>query len=339
MATRTAGTRDVDGSIQLGFTLSAEEVRPAELLRLARLIEDSGFDFATISDHFHPWTSTQGNSPFAWTVLGGVAATTGRIRVGTAVTCPLIRMHPALVGQAAATVAAMMPGRFFLGLGTGENLNEHVTGDRWPSASERRHLLEEAIEVIRRLWTGELVDHRGPGYRVVDARLYTLPEEPPPIYVAASGPKAAAGAARLGDGLIGTSPDSEVTGSFQAEGGRGKPRLGQLTVCWARDERSAVETAATWWPNAAIKGELGQELPLPRHFEQAAEMVTPDDVAEAVVCGPDVDRHVDAVRAYADAGYDHVFVHQVGPDQEGGLRFYAEEVLPRLRQAPARKAG
>ena len=325
--------------LRIGFTLSSEERRPDELVRLAEAAEDAGFDFATISDHFHPWTSAQGNSPFVWSVLGGIASTTNRLQVGTAVTCPLIRIHPAIVAQAAATVAAMMPGRFFLGLGTGENLNEHVTGERWPSANERRELLREAVDVLRELWGGGLVEHRGPGYEVVDAQLFTLPDRPPPIYIAAAGPKAAELAAEIGDGLIGTAPDPELTGAFEGAGGRGRPRLGQLTVCWAEDERIAVETAMTYWSTSALRGELTQELPVPRHFEQAAEMVTEDQLTKVVVCGPDPARHVEMVRRYEDAGYDRVVIHQVGPDQEGGLRFLAERVLPELTRAGARKAS
>lgn len=251
-------------------------------------------------------------------MLGAVAARTERIRVGTAVTCPIVRMHPAIVAHAAATVAAMMPGRFFLGVGTSEALNEHVTGERWPSASERRGLLVEAVGVIRELWAGNLVDHRGPAYRVVDAQLYTHPEDPPPVYVAAAGEESAAMAADIGDGLIGTAPDADLLASFDRAGGVDKPRLGQVTVCWAEDERSAVETAMRWWPTAAVSGELMQELPLPRHFEQATRDVTEERLKESVVCGPDVDRHVEAIREFERAGYDHVFVHQVGPDQEGG---------------------
>ena len=229
--------------LRIGFTLSSEEVRPDELVRLAQTAEDAGFDFATISEHFHPWTTAQGNSPFVWSVLGGVASSTTRLRVGTAVTCPLIRIHPAIVAQAAATVAAMMPGRFFLGLGTGENLNEHVTGERWPSASERRELLREAVEVIRELWSGGLVEHRGPRFEVVDAQLFTLPDRPPPIYLAAGGTKAAELAAEVGDGLIGTAPDPEPIRAFEECGGGGKPKIGQLTVCWAESEEEARKTA------------------------------------------------------------------------------------------------
>lgn len=325
--------------VQMGFTLSSEEQGPTELVRLAGAIERAGFAFATISDHFHPWTSTQGNSPFVWAVIGGIASTTERLRLGTGVTCPLIRTHPAVIAHASATAAAMMPGRFFLGLGTGENLNEHVTGARWPSPSERREMLEEAIGVIRELWRGGMVDHQGRFYRVVDAQLFTVPDEPPHVYVAAAGPKAASLAGRLGDGLIATSPEADTVDTFEREGGSGKPRIGQLSVCWAKDEPSAIETAMKWWPTAALRGELMQELPLPRHFEQAVSTVTREQVEEAVVCGPDPDRHAQAVGRYVAAGYDHVVIHQVGPDQDGGLRFYADEVLPRISTADLRKAG
>jgi G6PDH family F420-dependent oxidoreductase len=325
--------------LRVGFTLSSEELGPDELVRLARTAEDAGFDFATISDHFHPWTSAQGNSPFVWSVLGGIAATTDQLGVGTAVTCPLVRIHPVIVAQAAATVSAMMPGRFFLGLGTGENLNEHVTGERWPSANERRELLREAVGIIRELWAGGLVEHRGAAYDVIDAQLFTLPDRPPPIYIAASGPKAAEMAADIGDGLIATAPDDDLIRAFEDGGGRGRPRLGQLTVCWAKDEADAIETAMRFWPTAALKGELTQELPLPRHFEQAAEMVTRDQLEKVVVCGPDPERHIETIRRFEDAGYDHVVIHQVGPQQEGGLRFLAERVLPELSRAATRKAS
>jgi G6PDH family F420-dependent oxidoreductase len=324
---------------QYGFTLSAEEHPAPRLVDVARQAEDAGFDFATISDHFHPWTDRQGNSPFVWSVLGGIAATTDRLRVATGVTCPLIRIHPAIVAQAAATVESMMPGRFILGLGTGENLNEHVTGDRWPSATERRAMFEEAVAVIRKLWEGGLVDHEGEHYRVVDARIYSLPERPPPIFVAAAGEKAASTAAELADGLIATAPNRELVEAFERAGGRDKPRLGQVTVCWAEDEGTARRTALEWWPNAVLPGELGQELPLPRHFEQATQLVTEDQIAQSVPCGPDPKRHIEAIREYVDAGFDMVVVHQVGPDPEGAVRFYAEQVLPELRRQPARKAG
>ena len=315
---------------EIGYTLSCEEFGPRELVGFARRAEEVGFTFALASDHFHPWTDRQGHSPLVWTVLGGVAEATEQLRVGTGVTCPLIRIHPAIVAQAAATVAAGMPGRFFLGVGTGENLNEHITGERWPAIDERLDMLEEAVEVIRLLWQGGQQTHRGRYYTVEQARVYTLPEELPPVMVAVKGEKATKLAAKIGDGLVGTAPDSEMIQTFESSGGRGKPKYGQLTVCWAKDEEEAKRTAYEWWPNTSITGELSVELPLPRHFEQAAEMLSAEDVAEGVVCGPDPERHLDAIRKFVDAGYDHVYVHQVGPDQEGFFRFYEREVLPKV---------
>jgi coenzyme F420-dependent glucose-6-phosphate dehydrogenase len=316
--------------LEIGYALSSEEHRPGDLVRYAAAAEATGFRFALISDHFHPWTDNQGQSPFVWSVLGGIAQATERLQVGTGVTCPTFRMHPALVAHAAATVADMMPGRFFLGVGSGENLNEHILGDNWPPVGIRLRMLEEAVAIIRELFTGDLVTHDGDYYTVHTARLYTVPEQPTPIMVAASGPMAAELAGRAGDGLISTAPDSEVVNTFRRNGGDG-PRYGMIHVCWAPDEREAVETAHRQWINAAIGGELGQELPLPAHFEQAGKTVRPEDVAELVVCGPDPERHRAKIREYADAGFDHVYVHQVGDDQEGFFRFYADEVLPKLQ--------
>jgi coenzyme F420-dependent glucose-6-phosphate dehydrogenase len=313
---------------RVGYALSSEEHGPLDLVRNARRAEECGFAYALISDHYHPWTDRQGHSPFVWSVIGGIAEATDRLSLGTGVTCPTIRIHPAVIAHAAATAAAMLPARFFLGIGTGENLNEHVLGDPWPSADVRLGMLEEAIEVIRLLWQGGKQSHHGTYYTVEDARLYTLPDEPPPIVVAASNAGAAALAGRLGDGLCSTAPDPELVERFQAAGGKDKPRYGQLTVCYAETEAEARQIAYEWWPNAAIKGELGQELPLPEHFEQAAAMVSEDDVAEAVVCGPDRELHRAKIREFADAGFDHVYVHQVGPDQEPFLAFYEREVLP-----------
>jgi coenzyme F420-dependent glucose-6-phosphate dehydrogenase len=314
----------------IGYAMSSEEHRPNDLVRHARRAEEVGFSFALISDHFHPWTDSQGHSPFVWSVLGGIAQATERLRVGTGVTCPTIRIHPAIIAQAAATVGAMMPGRFFLGVGTGENLNEHILGDRWPAHDQRLTMLEEAIAVMRLLWQGGSQTHRGQFYTVENARLYTLPDEPVPVMVAASGPKAGEAAGRLGDGLISTAPDKEIVKTFQGAGGKGKPRYGQLTVCWARDEAEARRTAHKIWPNAGLPGELSQELPTPAHFEQAAKLVTEEALAEQVVCGPDPKRHIEQIRKFLDAGFDHVYIHQVGPDQEGFLNFYAEQVLPKI---------
>jgi coenzyme F420-dependent glucose-6-phosphate dehydrogenase len=318
--------------IQLGYALSSEEHPPNDLVSYARRAEEVGFAFALISDHYHPWLDHQGERPFVWSVIGGIAHATQRLRLGTGVTCPTIRIHPAIIAQAAATAAAMMPGRFFLGVGTGENLNEHILGNHWPPHDLRLAMLEEAVEVIRLLWQGGTQTHRGGFYVVENACIYTLPDELPPILVAASGPKAAEAAGRLSDGLISTAPQEDVLEHFEAAGGTGKPRYGQLTVCWAQDEASARRTAYTYWPNAGLKGsELSQELPTPAHFAQATQLVREDDIAQVIVCGPDPAKHIAKIQEFAEAGYDHVYVHQVGPDQEGFFRFYAQEVLPTFR--------
>ena len=315
----------------IGYTLSSEEHGPRDLVRYARRAEQAGFDFASISDHFHPWVEKQGNSPFVWAVLGGIAATTERLRVGTGVTCPTTRIHPAIIAHAGATAAAMLPHRFFLGVGSGENLNEHILGDRWPETDVRQEMLEEAIEVIRLLWKGGLQSHHGEHYTVENARLYTLPEEPPPIIVAAAGPQATDMAGRIGDGLFGLVPDRAVIEQFEKAGGRGKPKFGQLHVCWGATEKEAKATAREWWPNAAVSGNLNWELPLPSHFEDASEWADEDAVAESIVCGPDPEHHVERIEEFVDAGYDNVYFHQVGPDQEGFLDFAEAELLPRLR--------
>jgi G6PDH family F420-dependent oxidoreductase len=313
--------------MEIGYALSSEEHRPLDLVENARRAEAAGFPYALVSDHFHPWVDRQGQSPFVWAVLGSIAVSTTTLRLGTGVTCPTIRIHPAIVAQAAATVAALMPGRFFLGVGTGENLNEHVLGDRWPSTRERREMLEEAVAVMRGLWEGELWSFEGKHYRVDNARIYTLPEEPIEVVVAAGGPEAATLAGEIGDGLCATSPDPEIVEAYTRAGG-GSPRYAQVSVCWAKTEEEARRTALEVWPNAGLKGPLAQELPLPSHFEEAAAMVTEDDVAEVVVCGPDPQDHLDGIAKFTDAGFDHVYVHQVGPDQAGCIDFYEREILP-----------
>ena len=325
--------------VEIGYALSSEEHRPSDLVRHARLAEEAGFTFALISDHFHPWIDAQGQSPFVWSVIGGIAEATQKLALGTGVTCPTIRTHPAIIAHAAATAGAMMEGRFFLGVGTGENLNEHVLGDRWPDWDVRARMLREAVDVIRQLWRGEVTSFEGEFYTVENARIYTLPKQPVPIHVAASGPRSVPLAREIGDGLIATSPDKKLVSDFDRGRKGSRPRYGQLTVCWDRTEAKARKTAHRLWPTAAIPGEAGQELPNPAHYEQLAKIVTEDMVAERVVCGPDIDRHVQAIQEFADAGFDHVYVHQVGPDQEGFLDAYASGVLPRFGAAKRRQRG
>jgi coenzyme F420-dependent glucose-6-phosphate dehydrogenase len=313
---------------KLGYTLSSEEFDAPSLVAQAERAEQAGFSFASISDHFHPWIDEQGHSPFVWGTLGAISERTERIELMTGVTCPTTRIQPAIVAQAAATAASLLPGRFSVGVGTGENLNEHILGGRWPGVVERQDRLEEGIEVIRGLWEGKLMSHRGEHFTVENARIYSLPDEPPPLLVAVAGESSVELAARLGDGLVGTAPVAESVEQFRSEGGEGKPTYGQLHVCWAEEEDAAKKLALKKWPNGAIGGSYFLELPLPAHFEEAAETLDEEDIAESVVCGPDPERHRAAIEEYVDAGYDHVYVHQIGPDQEGFFEFYEREVLP-----------
>jgi coenzyme F420-dependent glucose-6-phosphate dehydrogenase len=325
-------------SIKYGYTLSSEEHTPAALVAQAQQAEQAGFDFVSISDHFHPWVSAQGHSPFVWSVLGAIAATTDQIQVGVGVTCPTTRIHPAILAQATATTELLMPGRFFFGVGTGEALNEHILGDRWPRPEVRRAMLTEALEVIRALWTGDTIDHDGDFYEVENARLFDPPETAPPIIVSGFGDEAIALAAEIGDGYWGHSPDRDALQLYASSGGTG-PRYSQLNVCWSKDVASARKTVHEVWPNSAVPGQLSQDLPTWTHFEQAAELVTEDDATKSVSCGPDVEPIVEAVRTYLDAGYDHLYFHQIGPDQEGFLRFWTEALQPALAAMSARPAG
>jgi G6PDH family F420-dependent oxidoreductase len=324
---------------RIGYALSSEERTPLELVRYARRAEEVGFEFALISDHFHPWIDRQGQGSFVWSVIGAIANATERLRLGTGVTCPIHRIHPAIIAQAAATAAVLMPGRFFLGVGSGEALNEHVVGGRWPAPSVRLEMLEEAILVMRMLWDGDVQSFQGRYFEVDRARLYTLPKAPIPIIVAASAPRVAELAARCGDGLVSTSPDPDIVDRFRdGRIGDRRPIYGQVTVCWAPTENEARRIAHQAWPNAGVPGELKWELPLPKHFEEAARIVTEKTVAARVVCGPDPDAHLAKLDEFANAGFDHVCVHQVGPDQEGFFRFYAREIFPQIHESrpPAR---
>jgi G6PDH family F420-dependent oxidoreductase len=321
--------------MKLGYKISSEEHQPLDLVRYGRMAEEAGFTWAGISDHFHPWVDRQGHSPFVWSILGALAAETDRLQLGTWVTCPTLRIHPAIVAQAAATTAAMLPGRFFLGLGSGENLNEHILGTHWPEPAVRLEMLEEAVTVIRELWRGDMMSHRGKHYTVENARLYTLPDEPPPVYMAASGAKAAELAGRVGDGLIGVAPSPETIDKFEAAGGSGEPKFCEITVCWAASEAEARKTALEWWPNSLTEGGLSAELPLPEHFEAATAKASEEQIAEIVPCGPDPERYFTAIKEYEQAGFDHISLHQVGPQQEEFLEFCRRELMPGLDIAPA----
>ncbi|GGW09614.1 LLM class F420-dependent oxidoreductase [Streptomyces capoamus] len=314
---------------EYGYFLACEEHDPAALVEQARMAEQAGFQALWISDHYHPWNDAQGQSPFVWSVIGALSEAVS-LPIETAVTCPTVRMHPAVVAQAAATSAVMTQGRFRLGVGTGEALNEHILGDRWPPTQVRLEMLEEAIHVMRRLFTGEEVTHHGTHYTVENARLYTVPDEPVPIDISGFGPKATALASRVADGYITMMPDEEMVTRFRTDGGGTKLVSGGTKVCYGTDRDACVRTVHDLWFNELLPGEMGQVLPSPRHFEQLQELVTEDMVRDARVCGDDVDEHVSALRAFADAGFDRVYVNQIGPDQRGFFDFYRTKVLPQL---------
>ena len=316
--------------MELGYALSSEEHSPAELVRHARTAEQTGFGFGLMSDHIHPWTDAQGHSAFVWSVLGSIAQQTETFRIGTGVTCPLIRIHPAIVAHAAATVACLMPGRFFLGVGTGENLNEHVLGAKWPAPDERLELLEEAVEVMRLLWQGGYQTHRGKHYTVENLRIFDLPDDPIDVAVAAMQPQAAELAGRIGDALVNVAPKQEIVHKFADSGGREKPKYGQITVCYALSRDEAKKTAFERWPNALVEGSASQELPLPTDFEQLVEGRTADELEETLTLGPDPDEYLDEIREYERAGYTHVYFHQIGPDQDAFLEFAQTRLLPKV---------
>jgi G6PDH family F420-dependent oxidoreductase len=310
--------------MRIGYFLSCEEFSPRELLEQARRAEAAGFHALWISDHYHPWNDEQGHSGFVWSLIGALAEATS-LPVTTGVTCPTVRIHPAIIAQAAATCQLLHEGRFNLGVGTGEALNEHILGDRWPEADVRLEMLEEAVHVIRTLWQGGQQSHHGKHYTVENARIYDLPDEPPPILVSGFGPKAIEVAARIGDGYCTTSPDGDAIARYRSHGGTGPVHAG-TKVCFMDDEQTARETAHRLWPNEALPGELAQVLPTPAHFEQACELVRPEQLVTPV--GPDLDRHIESLTQYADAGVDELFVQQIGPDQDKFFAEWAPAVLP-----------
>jgi G6PDH family F420-dependent oxidoreductase len=314
--------------MKVGLALSSEDHGPKQLVELATRAEAAGFHALWISDHYHPWIDEQGHSPFVWSVIGAIAEATD-LPVTTGVTCPTVRIHPAVIAQAAATSSLLLGGRFALGVGSGEALNEHILGDVWPEADERLEMLEESIEVMRLLWQGGVQSHRGRHYRVSHARVYDLPDEPPPVLVSAFGPSATKLAARVADGFCTTSPDEEMIGLYRSEGGTG-PILAGSKVCFGDDEQECVRTVHRLWPNMGIPGELAQILPTPAHFEQAAELVTEEMIGAAVPCGPDLDHHAQELQAFADAGVDELFVQQVGPDQDAFFETWAPHITGRF---------
>jgi G6PDH family F420-dependent oxidoreductase len=312
--------------MRIGYFLSTEEYSPAELVAQAAAAERAGFAGLWISDHFHPWNNEQGNSPLVWSVIGAISQVCD-LHVTTAVTCPTVRIHPAIVAQAAGTCAEMLDGRFTLGVGTGEALNESILGDPWPSIDVRLEMLEEAVELIRELWSGDVVTSTGRHYSVDHARIYNVPDTPPAIFMSAFGPQALEVAARIGDGYIGTAPDADLVRRFKEASG-GKPAQAGAKVAFAPTQDEGWEHAHRLWPNAGLPGELAQILPTPEHFEQATELVTMESTRESVVAGNDPEEHLRQVREYADAGYDELYVANMGPHHQEMIEFYGKEILP-----------
>ena len=316
---------------EFGYTLYCEGNDPASLVRQAVAAEDAGFDFLVISDHYHPWLTSQSHSAFAWSVLGAVAQATERIELATMVTCPIMRYHPAIVAQMAATVAVLSDERFTLGLGAGERLNEHVVGRGWPPVDVRHEMLREAVGVIRQLWDGGSVTHRGEHFVVEDARVFDLPRRRIPTYVAAGGPVAAELAADIADGVCATEPDEKIVAAYLEAGGDPAGIWGQVVLAWAGDEEQGLADAHAQFRFAAGGWKVQSELPNPVNFDAATATIAPEGLADLISAGPDADRHAAAVREFADAGFEHIAVAYPGSDVGGFMEFWRERLQPAVR--------
>ncbi|WP_228973005.1 TIGR03557 family F420-dependent LLM class oxidoreductase [Streptomyces sp. DH12] len=316
--------------MEIGYKLAAEAYGPGELVRQAVLAEEAGFDFVEISDHFHPWLDNQGHSPFAWTVLGTIAARTSRIGLATGVTCPTMRYHPAIVAQAAATLALLSDGRFVLGVGSGERLNEHVIGGGYPAVTARHEMLREALEIIRLLWSGGYRSYQGKHLTLEDARVFDLPDTPPLLAVAASGPASTRVAAELGDALFATEAKAEIVQGYRDAGGSG-PRYAEVPMAWAPDERTAARAARETSRWAVTGWKVMSELPNPVNFDAATTTVREEDILQAFACGDDPERYTEMAQGYVDAGFDRLVMQNAGPDPDGFIDFYRRELDGRMR--------
>jgi G6PDH family F420-dependent oxidoreductase len=316
--------------IKYGYTLAAEEHPAPALVEQAARAEAAGFDFVSLSDHIAPWAEVQGQSSFSWSVLGGISQRTERIEVLLGVVCPIMRYHPAIVAQAAATTASLLEGRFTLGVGTGEYLNEHIVGEGWPHISVRLEMLEEAVDIIRKLWSGRQLSYGGSYFVVEECKIYSLPRTPPPIAVSAFGPKAAKLAGKIGDGFVSLIPKQELIQTFEQAGSSGKPKYAQIHACYDTDESRARQTAFKHWPNAGVSGQASSELRLPAYFEQAAQPVDAATATKNMALGPAVDSYVASVRQFIDAGYTHIYFHHIGPNQDAFFNFWQTKLAPAL---------
>jgi G6PDH family F420-dependent oxidoreductase len=316
---------------KLGYKLMTETHGPNDLVRNARLAEDAGFDFVSISDHYHPWLKSHGHSPFAWSVLGAIAATTKDVGISTGLTCPILRYHPAIVAQAAATIGVMSEGRFTLALGAGERLNEHVVGQGWPPAAERQEMLLEAVEIIRLLWRGELTSYDGVYFNVENARLYDLPRAEIPIVIGIAGERGAQVAAEVGDGIMATEADAKLVRAWESAGGSGD-RYGELAIGYAASAEEGLRLVHEYQRFGVLGWKVLTEIPNVGGFEEATRFVKPEDLQEEIPHGPDPEPYVEAVQKFVDAGFDHVVLLAVGREQEEFIRFFEESLAPLLRK-------
>ncbi|MEV0948440.1 TIGR03557 family F420-dependent LLM class oxidoreductase [Rhodococcus sp. NPDC049939] len=321
--------------MQVGFKLVTEAFDPKEIVRQAVEAERAGFDFVDMSDHYHPWLYSQGHAGFAWSMLSAAAAKTDTIGLVTGVTCPSIRIHPAIIAQAAATTAILSEGRFTLGVGSGERLNEHVVGGDWPPVRVRHQMLRESIEIIRLLWSGGYQSYEGKYLALDEARVYDLPDAPPPIAVAAGGPASVALAAELGDGLFTTAPNPELFEAYAKAGGSG-PKFASLPMSWARDEHTAVELAHRMLRFGLLGWDILAERKNTADFEEILSSVRLEDLREAIPCGPDAQQYLEAARAHMDAGVDHLTLMNAGLDADAFFEFFSNELREPLRSLSSR---
>jgi coenzyme F420-dependent glucose-6-phosphate dehydrogenase len=324
--------------LKIGYTLSSEEHDPQNLVKFAQIAEVAGFQFLGISDHYHPWVDNQGQSPFVWNVIGALSEATSKVDVFVEVNCPILRYHPAIIAQAAATSQYQLNGRFFLGVGTGENLNEHVVGKGWPPIKVRQEMLEEAIKIMRQLWEGGYQTYFGKFFNIDAARIYTMPEEPIPVIVSAMAPNSAEMAGRIGDGLVTTSPDPKIISKFEDAGGKGKSKFIQMSVCFDQNPETAKKIAKEKWPNAGIPKPLNVELRLPRDFQNTAQLVSEDKLAEKIIVGADPKPVIEKIQKLSQAGFEYVYIHNIGPNQEEFLEWAEKEILPEFQVASKQRS-
>lgn len=320
--------------MKIGYKLASEGFGPKELVRQAQAAEAAGFDFVEISDHFHPWLEEQGHSPFTWTVLGAIAAKTTTLEFATGVTCPTVRYHPAIIAQAAATLAIMSDNRFTLGIGSGERLNEHVVGRGYPAIAHRQEMLREALDIIQLLWQGGYQSYEGKHLQLEDARVFDLPDTLPTIAIAASGGPSSRLAAEYGSGLFATEPKSLIVEKYLEAGGSG-PRYAEVPVAWAPTVDEAVKAAHSTSRWAVTGWKVMSELPNPVNFDAASATVREEDILEQFACGPDASLHIAAAQKYADAGFDHLVMQNAGPDPDGFMEFFRDELATDLRSMTA----